>query len=30
MIATINQSWSQLFSQRPELAMRFSILIAAI
>lgn len=29
MIAVINQTWSQLFAQRPELALRFSALISA-
>jgi hypothetical protein len=30
MLAVINQTWSSLFSQRPELAMRFSVLISTV
>ncbi len=29
MIGVINQTWSQLFAQRPQLALRFSALISA-
>jgi hypothetical protein len=29
MIAVINQTWGSLFAQRPELAMRFSVLISS-
>ena len=28
MITVINQTWAGLFAQRPELAMRFSVLIS--
>lgn len=30
MIAVINQTWSSLFQQRPELAMRFSALLSSV
>ena len=30
MIAVINQTWGALFSQRPELALRFSQLISSV
>jgi hypothetical protein len=29
MIAVINQTWGSLFAQRPELALRFSVLISS-
>jgi hypothetical protein len=29
MIAVINQTWGALFAQRPELAMRFSVLLSS-